>query len=101
MGTASIVKSLAPAMIQEAESFLSDRLHGTSVAEMYLSRHRGDEAECGGLARRFAAMPRSSHPGVGRIRHDNFLTLVSLPNDEHGLELKKWSANSARTPKCC
>ena len=42
MGSSSLVKSLAPALLQEADAFLSERLQGTSVAEMYLTRKRGE-----------------------------------------------------------
>jgi len=91
MGASSLVKNLAPAMLQEAEGFLSDRLQGTSVAEMYLARNRGDDAEsaAAGLRDDLQRCLDEATPDFGRITPDNLITLVTLPNDEHGIELKK------------
>jgi eukaryotic-like serine/threonine-protein kinase len=90
MGASSLVKSLAPAMLQEAENFLGDRLQGTSVAEMYLARHRGQDAEDdAGLLDDLQRCLDEATPEFGRIAHDHLITLVTLPNDEHGAQLKK------------
>lgn len=90
MGASSLVKSLAPAMIHEAELFLSDRLQGTSVAQMYLARHAVEDAEApDALLDDLQQCLDHAQPEFGRIRHDNFITLVALPNDEHGLELQE------------
>ena len=40
MGPSSMVKSLAPALIQEAIRFLEPRLAGTNAAEMYLAQQK-------------------------------------------------------------
>ena len=40
MGSSTMVKNLAPVMLQEAEAFLGESLRGTSVAEMYLTGKR-------------------------------------------------------------
>lgn len=89
MGASSLVKNLAPAMMQEAESFLSDRLQGASVAEMYLARHRGEDPDdASALLDDLQHCLDEATPDVGRITHDNLITLVTLPNDEHGIELR-------------
>ena len=90
MGASSLVKNLAPAMLQEAENFLSERLQGTSVAEMYLVSHRGQDAEDDAeLLDDLQRCLDEASPEFGRITQDNLITLVMLPNDEHGKALKK------------
>ncbi len=90
MGASSLVKNLAPAMLQEADGFLSDRLQGTSVAEMYLARTRSEDALAdNALADDLQRCFDEATPDVGRITHDNLITLVTLPNDEHGIALQR------------
>ncbi len=90
MGASSLVKSLAPAMLQEAENFLGDRLQGTSVAEMYLARHRGQDAEDdAGLLDDLQRCLDEATPEFGRVAQDHLITLVTLPNDEYGQALQK------------
>ena len=91
MGSSSLVKSLAPALLQEADAFLSERLQGTSVAEMYLTRKRGEFDETAedmifdDLQRCFD----EATPEIGRISENNEISCVSLPNDEHGQQIQE------------
>jgi hypothetical protein len=91
MGASALVKNLAPAMLEEAEGFLSDRLQGTSVAEMYLARNRGEntDAAAAALLDDLQRCLDDATPEFGRILPANLITLVTLPNDEHGIELQK------------
>jgi serine/threonine protein kinase len=90
LGSPTVVKNLAPAMLQEAESFLSERLEGTSVAEMYLTRKRAEfEGEANDLiADDLQRCLDEATPDIGRIAENNEITLVSLPDDAPGQELR-------------
>jgi eukaryotic-like serine/threonine-protein kinase len=91
MGSSTLVKTLAPALLQEAEAFLNERLQGASVAEMYLTRKRGEFDETAedmifdDLQRCFD----EATPEIGRISENNEISCVSLPNDEHGRQLQQ------------
>lgn len=91
MGSATTVKNLAPAILQEAAAFLNERLQGASVAEMYLTRKR---AEFGDTAEEmiFDDLQRcleDATPEFGRISENNEISVVTLPNDEHGQQLRE------------
>jgi serine/threonine protein kinase len=91
MGSSTLVKNLAPALLQEADAFLSERLQGASVAEMYLTQKRAefdetaDEMIIDDLQRCFD----EATPEIGRISKSNEVSCVSLPNDEHGQQLQQ------------
>ena len=91
MGSATLVKNLAPAMLQEGQAFLSERLQGHSVADMYLTRKRGeseDNADDAILDDLESCLDEAT-PEIGRISESREITLVSLPNDEPGQELRE------------
>ena len=90
MGSATLVRNLAPAMIEEAEGFLSDRLDGTSVADMYLARKRseGDENTDAMIADDLEQCLDEATPEIGRLGNLREITFVSLPDDGPGQELR-------------
>jgi hypothetical protein len=89
MGSSSMVRNLAPAILQEAERYIGERVQGASVAEMYLTRKRAeypDTAE----EMIFDDLQRcldEATPEFGRISAGNEISIVTLPNDESGQEL--------------
>ena len=101
MGTSSMVKNLAPAMLLEAEAFLSERLQGESVAEMYLSRKRGefDENADDMIFDDLQRCLDEATPDVGRITGDNEISIVTFPNDEHGRQLQELMHTRSRDVK--
>jgi serine/threonine protein kinase len=98
MGSSSIVRNLAPAMVQEAESFLQQWLQGSSVAEMYVSRKRVETGDAGGdtdndtdaaITDDLETCHDEAAPELGRLSEVNEIALASLPNDEHGRRLQQ------------
>jgi hypothetical protein len=90
MGSSTSVKTLAPAMLLEAEAFLGERLQGESVAEMYLTGKRSEFAETADDMI-FDDLQRcldEATPDVGRISENNEISIVTLPDDEHGKQLQ-------------
>jgi serine/threonine protein kinase len=91
MGSATMVKNLAPAMLVEAEGFLNERLQGASVADMYLTAKRGEYDE-NAEEMIFDDLQRcleEAIPEIGRISENNEISIVSFPNDEPGKELQQ------------
>ena len=91
MGSSTTVRNLAPAMLQEAELFLSERLQGTSVAEMYLTRQRSQNEENAEnvILDDLEHCLDEATPAFGRLKDNNEITIVTLPNDAQGLELQE------------
>jgi hypothetical protein len=89
MGSSTMVKNLAPALLQEADAFLGERLQGASVAEMYVSRKRGefDETADEMIFDDLQRCLDEATPEIGRISENNEISVVSLPNDEHGKQI--------------
>jgi serine/threonine protein kinase len=90
MGSSSMVKNLAPVMVQEAEAFLDVRLRGASVAEMYLDHQNGDkeDAECS-IREDLESCYDEAAPDLGRLSELNELAVVCLPNDEAGKRVQE------------
>lgn len=91
MGSSTTVKNVAPAMMQEAEAFLGERLEGDSVAEMYLTRQRSQHPE-NGDANILDDLERcldDATPEFGRLKGTNEVTVVAVPNNSHGIELQQ------------
>jgi len=86
MGTSTQVRNLAPAMVHEAETYLKERLHGASVAEMYLmeQRRRYNEGADDIVVDDFERCLDDATPEMGRIMEKNGITLLTLPKDEFG-----------------
>ncbi len=90
MGSSSMVRNLAPVLLQEAEMFLAERLQGASVAEMYLTRKRtefGDTAD----DMIFDDLQRcldEATPEFGKLSDGNEISIVSVPSDEHGAQIR-------------
>lgn len=94
MGTATMVRNLAPAMIQESERFLGERLHGASISEMYLAAMRaehGDSAE-DLIVDDLQRCLEDATPELGRVSTDREVSIIALPNNAAGLELKRMVA---------
>jgi hypothetical protein len=91
MGSSTTIKNVAPAMLQEAEAFLSERLEGDSVAEMYVARKRRDNPDDAN-ANILDDLERcldDATPAFGRLKGTNEITIVTLPNSPHGVELQE------------
>ena len=90
MGSSTTVKNVAPAMLQEAEAFLSERLDGDSVAEMYLTRQRNQHTENidANILDDLERCLDDATPEFGRLKGSNEVTIVTLPNNVHGVERK-------------
>ena len=90
MGSSTMVKNLAPALLSEADAFLSERLQGASVAEMYLTRKRSefDETADEMILDDLQRCLDEATPEIGRLSENNEISLVSFPNDEHGQQLQ-------------
>ena len=101
MGSSSAVKSLAPAMLLEAETFLGERLQGESVAQMYLTRKRGefDETADDMIFDDLQRCLDEATPDLGRISGNNEISVVTFPNDEHGKQLQELMHNRSRDVK--
>jgi serine/threonine protein kinase len=90
MGSSNQVRNLAPIMLQNAQTFLKERLHGASVADMYLAQQRSrysgntDELIMDDLERCLD----EATPTVGRLSNSRDVPLVTLPNDAFGEELQ-------------
>jgi hypothetical protein len=92
MGSSTTVKNLAPAMLQEAEAYLGDRLQGVSVTEMYLTRKQAEYEADTADDMIFDDLQRyldNATPDIGRPTDDSEITVISLPNDEYGQHLEK------------
>lgn len=91
MGSSTMVRTLAPALLEEAESFLGARMQGTSVADMYLTRKRAqhDEAAEAMILDDLDRCLDDATPEVGRMKEHYEISIVSLPNDESGQQLQK------------
>jgi hypothetical protein len=89
MGSAAMVRTLAPSMLARAQEFLEPRFGGTSVAELLLARQEGDENQrtdeaVGELQEIYQrAAPKNAPP-----RPDARIAVAILPNDPKGQELQ-------------
>ena len=86
-------------MLLEAEAFLGERLQGESVAEMYLSRKRSefDETADDMIFDDLQRCLDEATPDVGRISQNNEISIVTLPNDDHGKQLQSLVASVPAT----
>ncbi len=91
MGSSGMVRTLAPALLQEAESFLGARLHGTSVAQMYLSRKRASQHESTDpmIVADLEQCLHDATPGIGLPNDGNEVRIISFPNDNSGAQLQQ------------
>ncbi len=90
MGSSTLVLNLAPAMLQEAESFLKERLDGTSVAEMYWTQKQRElEETTANMADDLLSCLDDAASEQDKPDAASELTLVSFPKDEHGAKLQQ------------
>ena len=91
MGSSTLVKNVAPAILQEAEAFLDGRLRQTSIAEMYLTRQRGEDelADAESIGDDFEQCYEEAVPDLGRLSELNEIAVACLPNDEQGREVRQ------------
>ncbi len=90
MGSSTTVRNVAPAMLQEAELFLGERVEGASVADMYLSRKRGEHGDDSkaAIVDDLERCLDDATPEFGRIKGGNEVTIITLPDNEQGVEIK-------------
>ncbi|MBM3994764.1 MAG: hypothetical protein FJ303_11510 [Planctomycetes bacterium] len=89
MGSGTMVRNLAPALLREAEVFMSERLHGASVAEMYLTRKRNEFNDNSDalIADELQHLFDDATPDFGRIVDSNEVSVICLPDDAAGQQL--------------
>lgn len=84
LSSSSMIKSVAPVLHQEAETFLGGRLQEIDVAEMLLCQHDGDDEK---LMQELHEMYKSATPHFGRATCHSHIALVVLPRTAAGEQL--------------
>jgi serine/threonine protein kinase len=79
------LKTLAPAILREAEAFLEPFLQGASVADLFLKQKGGPD---GSAAPDLQDALDEAVPDLGKAASDKEICVVVLPNDEAGVVLE-------------
>jgi eukaryotic-like serine/threonine-protein kinase len=85
MGPSNLVRTLAPLMLQEAETFLAPRFQGASVAEMW-QLDKGDGT--GAVAADLVAAFDEAAPTLGKMSAQKEISVVAFPTTPAGRQLK-------------
>jgi eukaryotic-like serine/threonine-protein kinase len=89
MGSAAMVRTLAPSMLARAQEFLGPRFVGTSVAELLLVRREGDEHQRTDEAvDELQEIYERAGPKNAPPRPDARIAVAILPDDPKGQELQ-------------
>jgi len=89
MGNSGMVRTLAPVMIHAAREFLAPRFDGTSVAELLLGRHEGNETiRTDQALSELHEVHERAKPKHAPGRPNARFTLAFLPDDAKGTELQ-------------
>lgn len=89
MGSSAMVRTLAPAMLARAQEFLGPRFGGTSVAELLLVRHEGDDLQrADGAVAELQQIYERAAPKNAPPRPDARLAIAFLPDDPKGQQLQ-------------
>jgi hypothetical protein len=91
MGPSNLVRTLAPLMLQEAETFLGPRFQGASVAEMW-QLDKGDGA--GAVAADLVAAFDEAAPTLGKMSAQKEISVVAFPTTPAGRQLKGLAQSS-------
>jgi hypothetical protein len=91
MGPSNLVRTLAPLMLQEAETFLSPRFQGASVAEMW-QLDKGDGV--GAVAADLVAAFDEAAPTLGKMSAQKEISVVAFPTTPAGRQLKTMAQQS-------
>ncbi len=88
MGTASVVRNLAPAFVFEAEKFLEPRFRGSSVAEMLFAQkeQEGGDVKQAVLDDLLEFFDESA-PDLGRLSESKEIAVALIPGDARGKEI--------------
>jgi hypothetical protein len=84
-GPSQVVKTLAPAMVAEAESFLEPLLEGDSVADLFIKQKGGPEAD---PRQELLQAYDEAVPEMGKAGSGKEICVVVVPKDEAGAELE-------------
>jgi hypothetical protein len=98
MGSSALVRTLAPAMIQEAQRYLEPRFRETSVTELFLAQKSGTEAERVAEALdELRGFYDEARPGTDAPAPETEIGVALIPDDAKGRELQ--SLLRARVPE--
>ncbi len=86
MGPSNLVRTLAPLMLQEAETFLAPRFQGGSVAEMWMLEKDSEEDA---VAEELASAFDEAAPEEVKPRQRQELAVAVFPTTPAGQQLKK------------
>jgi hypothetical protein len=89
MASSSVIRDLAPAMVQEAEAFLEPRLEVSNVAEMFLARYSDDAEEGARLDRDLQAAFEAAAAQFGRPTPDHDGCIIAFPTGPAGERLRR------------
>jgi hypothetical protein len=88
MGPSTVVKSLAPAMLQEAITFLEPHLASTNIAEMYLAQHANKGEVTPELQEELRRTFAEAVPQSAPSREAGETAIITLPGGEPGNQLR-------------
>ncbi|HMF16107.1 MAG TPA: tubulin-like doman-containing protein [Gemmataceae bacterium] len=79
MASSHVIRTLAPALLQEAESFLEPRLQGANVAELLLARYPDDDEGHSQLAHELLQAYDEAAPELASPAPDQEVCLITVP----------------------
>ena len=88
MGPPTMVRNLAPALLQEAVRFLEPHLDGTNAAQMYLAQHVNHGQITTDIKEEVQNIFSAAIPRLTRIPPASETSIISLPGGEAGERLR-------------
>jgi serine/threonine protein kinase len=84
MASSHVIRTLAPTLLQEAESFLGPRLQGANVAELYLARYPDTDEGRSQLANDLLSAYDEAAPELASPAADQEVCLITVPPGQAG-----------------
>ncbi|MFO0863103.1 MAG: hypothetical protein U0744_00320 [Gemmataceae bacterium] len=94
MGSSTVVRNLAPALLQEAEKYLEPGFQGASVAEIVIAQKGNDDPEH--LAEFLQQSFDETAPELGRASPEREIAAIALAGDASGQALGELAAGTHR-----
>jgi len=94
MASSSVVRNVAPAMLQEAEKYLEPGFQGASVAEIVIAQKGNEDPEH--LAEFLRQSFDETAPEVGRASPEREIAALALAGDESGQALGELAGGTQR-----
>jgi serine/threonine protein kinase len=92
MGSSSVVRNLAPALLQEAEKYLEPGFQGASVAEIVIAQKGNEDPEH--LAEFLHQSFDETAPELGRVSPEREIAAIALAGDASGQALGELAAGT-------